>query len=71
MTSCRKEITKFMAGCETLLDVGVVASNLTHTEHQIIEYYLAALSAKFPAIIDTPLPKSSEQGRSYESQPDN
>ena len=45
-----KDILTFVAACETLLSPAIVPKDLTEHESRAIQYYLAALSAKFPAI---------------------
>lgn len=45
-----KDLNKFVAACETLLASAFIPAELTQTELQMIQYYLSALSAKFPAL---------------------
>jgi hypothetical protein len=45
-----KDILTFVAACETLLSPTIVPKDLTEHESRAIQYFLSALSAKFPAI---------------------
>ena len=45
-----KDINTFVAACETLLSPAIVVQDLTTRENQAIQYYLSALSVKFPAL---------------------
>ena len=46
-----RDILAFVEACETLLSVDSVILNLSRQESQVIQYYLAALGAKFPALL--------------------
>lgn len=46
-----RDITLFVDACETLLNVDIGLTKLTVKEDQIIQYYIAALAAKFPALL--------------------
>ena len=46
-----RDINTFVEASEMLLSHEVVAANLSLPEHQVIQFYLAALLAKFPAIL--------------------
>jgi hypothetical protein len=50
ITSIGKDINAFVAACETLLAPTILPKDLTEREGQIIQYYLSALSVKFPAL---------------------
>jgi hypothetical protein len=45
-----KDINTFIAACETLLSPTIMPQDLTEHESRAIQYYLSALSAKFPAL---------------------
>jgi hypothetical protein len=45
-------INTFMVACETLLRADIVASDFTEKESQIVQYYISALGAKFPALLE-------------------
>jgi hypothetical protein len=47
----RDIIRKFVEACETLLSIDSGIVNFTQQENQIIQYYLAALGAKFPTLL--------------------
>ena len=47
----RDFIRAFVEACETLLSIDSGIVNLTQQENQIIQYYLAALGAKFPTLL--------------------
>ena len=51
MSPYKRDIQAFVDACEMLLafDTGIVI--LTQPEIRTIQYYLAALSAKFPAVL--------------------
>lgn len=51
MSPYGKDIHTFMDACEALLQVEIVAADLSEQEGRIIQYYLAALAAKFPALL--------------------
>jgi hypothetical protein len=50
VTPYNREIMAFADACETLLKVDSVVVNLTQQQSKVIQYYLAALGAKFPAL---------------------
>ena len=45
-----KDINTFVAACETLLDAAIQPKDLTEHESHAIQYYLSALSPKYPAL---------------------
>ena len=47
-----KDINTFIAACETLLSPAIMSVDLTEHESRAIQYYLSALSAKFPAVLN-------------------
>jgi len=47
----RDIIRAFVEACERLLSIDSGIVNLTQQENQIIQYYLAALGAKFPTLL--------------------
>ena len=47
-----RDLTAFVDACTALLDEEVTAANLTVKESQLLQYYLAAMTAKFPALIE-------------------
>jgi hypothetical protein len=47
-----RDINTFVSACETLLGITVATADLTEQEGQLIQYYIAALAAKFPALVD-------------------
>ena len=46
-----KDINTFVAACETLLAPAIRKEELTEHESRAIQYYLSALSSKFPAVL--------------------
>jgi hypothetical protein len=46
-----KDLNTFVDACETLLRADIVAADFTLQESQIIQYYIAALAAKYPALL--------------------
>jgi hypothetical protein len=46
----RKDIHTFIAACENLLGRDITPDNLNESEGHVIQYYLSALAAKFPAL---------------------
>ena len=52
MTPHGRDINTFVVACETLLGLDVTAADLTEQEGRIVQYYIAALAAKFPALVD-------------------
>ena len=51
MTLYNTEVMEFVDACETLLKVESVEVNRDRQQSQVIQYYLAALGAKFPALL--------------------
>ena len=49
-TPAGKDINRFAAACEVLLAPDISPSDLTERESNAIQYYLSAMSAKFPAL---------------------
>jgi hypothetical protein len=47
-----RDINTFVSACETILGINVATADLTEQEGQLIQYYIAALAAKFPALVD-------------------
>ena len=45
-----RDINTFIAACETLLSPSIKREDLTEHESRAVQYYLSALSAKFPAL---------------------
>jgi hypothetical protein len=45
-----KQINTFVAASESLLAPEFLPNELTERERQVIQYYLSALSVKFPAL---------------------
>ena len=45
-----KQINAFVAASESLLTPELMPNELTERERQVIQYYLSALSVKFPAL---------------------
>jgi hypothetical protein len=43
-------VNSFVTTSESLLAPGITPSELTERERQVIQFYLSALSAKFPAL---------------------
>jgi hypothetical protein len=50
-TPIGKEINRFVAACEALLAPGITPKDLSELEGNAIQYYLSAMSAKFPALL--------------------
>jgi hypothetical protein len=50
ISSIGKDINTFVIVCESLLAPGIMPDDLTERERQTIQYYLSALSVKFPAL---------------------
>ena len=51
VTPFNSEIMAFADACERLMKVDGVVVNLNRPQSQVIQYYLAALGAKFPALL--------------------
>ena len=51
MSPYGRDINTFVEACELLLSNEVVAADFTLQENQVLQYYLAALGAKFPALL--------------------
>ena len=51
MSPYGKDMNAFVDACEKMLSIEVVAEDLIAQQNQIIQYYLAALMAKFPALL--------------------
>jgi hypothetical protein len=51
VTLYNTEVMAFVDACETLLKVESVEVNRDRQQSQAIQYYLAALGAKFPALL--------------------
>ena len=51
MSPYERDINTFVVACETLLNVNMVAVDLSAKERRIIQYYISALTAKFPALL--------------------
>jgi hypothetical protein len=47
-----RDINTFVTACEALLGTNVATADLTEQEGQLIQYYIAALAAKFPALVE-------------------
>jgi len=47
-----RDINTFVSACETLLGIHVAAADLTEQEGRLIQYYISALAAKFPALVE-------------------
>lgn len=45
-----RQINVFVAAAESLLAPEVMPQELTERERQVIQYYLSALSVKYPAL---------------------
>ena len=52
MSPYGKDINAFIDACQKMLSVELVSSDLTPQQNQVIQYYLAALVAKFPALLE-------------------
>jgi hypothetical protein len=50
LSQTSKDINTFVTACEMLLAPGIIPQELTLRESQAIQYYLSALSVKFPAL---------------------
>ena len=48
MSPYRKDINAFAVTCEALLSVDIVSENLNEIDNRLVQYYIAALAAKFP-----------------------
>jgi hypothetical protein len=46
-----RDINTFVDGCKLLLNTEIVAAELTPQQNQVIQYYIAALAEKFPALL--------------------
>ena len=51
VTPYNREILAFADACETLLKLDSMLVNLSRQQSQVIQYYLAALGTKFPALL--------------------
>lgn len=51
MSPYSRDINAFVDACTRLLSDNIAAASLTVKENQILQFYLAAMLAKFPAII--------------------
>jgi hypothetical protein len=51
MSPYKQDMKAFADACETLLRLEFVADNLSERDHQVIQYYIAALAAKFPSLL--------------------
>jgi hypothetical protein len=51
MSPYGRDINAFVDGCKMLLNVEILPADLTPQQNQVIQYYLAALVAKFPALL--------------------
>ena len=51
MSLYKEDLKVFVDGCERLLGYDFEMLNFTPKEHQVIQYYIAALTAKFPALL--------------------
>ena len=51
MSPLRTDIHTFAAACEKLLWQELLPEDLTVDENHVIQYYLSAVSAKFPALL--------------------
>jgi hypothetical protein len=47
-----RDINTFVSACETLLGINVATAEFTEQEARLIQYYIAALAVKFPALVD-------------------
>ena len=47
----KQDLKSFVDGCEKLLSFDIELVGFTPKEHQVIQYYIAALTAKFPALL--------------------
>ena len=47
-----RDINTFVAACGTLLGTNIMTAELTEQEGQLIQYYIAALATKFPALVE-------------------
>lgn len=47
----RQEINRFVAACEALLAPEITPKDLSEREGNAIQYYLSAMSTKFPALL--------------------
>ena len=46
----REDVNKFVTACETLLELAILRNDFSEFETRAIQYYLSALSAKFPVV---------------------
>jgi len=46
-----RDLNAFVDACTMLLSDDITAANLTVKEHQVLQFYLAAMIAKFPALL--------------------
>jgi hypothetical protein len=51
MSPYGKDINSFVDACKLLLNAEIVAAELTPQQNQVIQYYIAALIEKFPALL--------------------
>lgn len=51
MNSHRRDLNIFVIACDALLSLDTVPQDFTSQDHQVMQYYLAALTAKYPALI--------------------
>ena len=45
-----QDVNSFVAASESLLAPRIIPTELTERERQVIQFYLSALSVKFPAL---------------------
>ena len=51
MSPYGRDLNSFVDACKLMLNVEVVAAEFTPQQNQVIQFYLAALAEKFPALL--------------------
>lgn len=51
MSPYSRDLNAFVDACVMLLSEDIVAASFTIKENQILQFYLAAMIAKFPALL--------------------
>jgi len=46
-----RDINAFIDGCKLMLNIEVLATEFTPQQNQVIQFYLAAMAEKFPALL--------------------
>jgi hypothetical protein len=51
MSPFGRDINAFVDACKLMLNAEIVATELTPQQNQVIQYYIAAMAEKFPAVV--------------------